>query len=457
MASFVFVPFVFPIGYFLLWMDKLNSDLIGKYLESLQRHQDYEGRFLNFNRDKSWVPVFLRSKKKNFNKLVKYNQLACYRYLTQGNSAQIIDNAKDCLFCLVQLIKKAKKFIHIEYYIFSEGYVFNYLIQLLEQKIKEGVEVRLIVDGWGNFFKISKKAQKRIKSSGIKYRIFNPLFTKGNELWWNFRNHNKLLVVDNQYALFGSCNVSDEYFNITDKFFPTSELSISLEGEIVNSLNVLFAFHWGLIQPKKEEKELDMLLDSQHYFGFNHQNKGKLELQLVPSSPLLEDRPIKTNLLNLILSAEKVIRISTPYFYPPKDILNALKFVSQIGVRVQIILPKEADLKDKVLRVHRKLLSSFASNNIEIYEYLGFNHEKLTIIDDEIVYFGTYNWDYRSLYLNFESSLLIRDKEMGRQMRVLFLKRLKNSHLIELTDCSYKNKVLPNIFTSVSKWCQLLA
>ncbi|AFN64823.1 cardiolipin synthase [Mycoplasma wenyonii str. Massachusetts] len=439
-------------------MDKVNSDLIGNYLKDLRRYQEYEKKFLTFNRAKEGLVLYsLKETDPNYSRLVQYNNLVGHRHLTQSNSAKVIENAKDFLFCIVQLIKKAKKFIHIEYYIFSEGYVLNYLLELLAQKIQEGVEVKLIIDHWGNYFKITKKTKKRIKALGIKCKIFNPLFTKNNELWWNFRNHNKLLVVDNQYALFGSCNISDEYFNITDKFFPTSELAILLEGEIVNSLNILFAFHWGLIPNKKEEKEWDMLMDSQHYFGFNYQEKGNLELQLVPSSPLLEERPIKTNLLNLILSAKKIIRFTTPYFYPPKDILNALKFVSSIGVRIQIILPKEADLKDKVLRVHRKLLSSFSSKNIEIYEYLGFNHEKVTIIDDEIVYFGTYNWDYRSLYLNFESAILIKDKELGEKMKILFLKRLKNSHLITPSDCSYKNKVLPNIFTSISKWCQLLA
>ncbi|AHC39781.1 cardiolipin synthase [Mycoplasma ovis str. Michigan] len=443
-------------------MDKVNSDLLRKYLKDLKRHQEYEGQFLAFNRYKTEPVVCLpKDQDQNFNRLVRYNQLAGYRHLTKYNSVKVIDNAKDCLFCIVQLIKRAKRFIHIEYYIFSEGYVFNYLIRLLKRKVNQGVEVRIIVDGWGNYFKISRKTLRKIRESGIQLKIFNPLLTRGNELWWNFRNHNKLLVVDNDYALFGSCNISDEYFNITDKFFPTSELSLLLEGEIVNSLNILFAFHWGLVDstkpPRKKREEPDMLIDKQHYFGLNNQKKGKLDLQLIPSSPLLEERLIKTNLLNLILSAKKVVRITTPYFYPPKDILNALKFVSRIGVKVQIILPKEADFKDKVLRVHRKLLSSLAPSTIEIYEYLGFNHEKLTIIDDEIVYFGTYNWDYRSLYLNFESSLLIKDKEIGLKMKILFLKRLKNSHLIQLTDCDYKHKVLPNIFTSISKWCQLLA
>ncbi|AFO51593.1 cardiolipin synthase [Candidatus Mycoplasma haematolamae str. Purdue] len=432
-------------------MDKLDNDLLEKYQTRLKRYQDYERHRLLLSSSGSLVTLPIPEK----DNVIKYNSFVYRRPLTENNSLRFVNRAKDHITCIVNLIKRAKKFIHMEYYIFSEGYVFNYISKLLARKVQEGVEVRLLVDGWGNFSKVSRKMIHRLQSLGIHYKIFNPLFRRGGEFWWNIRNHNKILIIDNEYALFGSCNISDEYFNVTDKFFPTSELSVLLEGEIVNSLNLLFAFHWNMIP--SQAREFDIMLDSQHYFPLVRRNCGSQSLQLVDSSPISENYPIKTNLTQMIFSAKKSIRISTPYFYPPTDLLNSLKIVSQSGVKVQIILPKEADFNDKVLRVHRRLLSQFLSDNIEIYEYFGFNHEKLTIIDDEIIYFGTYNWDYRSLYWNFETAIVIKNKQTTKKVSELFSKRLEKSHPVNLSDLSYHPKIIPNVFLGISRWCRIFS
>ncbi|CBZ40108.1 Cardiolipin synthase [Mycoplasma suis KI3806] len=450
--SFILLPFIFPFLYFLMWMDKLSDEAIKKFKEKIKVFQDFEKKTLSPSIYTTLAPY----NSDDLDKVIRYNYVSYQRPLSKNNSIKFVVKPKDHITCIINLIKRAKKFIHIEYYVFSEGYVFNYIVQLLSKKVQEGVEVKLIVDGWGNYKKISKRTSERLKSLGIQYRVFNPLFKKSKELWWNFRNHNKLLIVDNEFALFGSCNISDEYFNITDKFFPTTELSIVLEGEIVNSLNLLFAFHWSIIKVEKK-KEFDMLLSTSHFFPQAGRKCGNIALQLINSSPFSLNQPIKTNLLQLIFSAKKSIKISTPYFYPPQDIVNALRIADQLGVRIQIILPKEADLNDRILRVHREILSSFYSETIEIYEYFGFNHEKFTIIDEETVYFGTYNWDYRSFYWNFESALIIKNKEAGLTVNKLFEESKAKSHRMKDFELVNTRRIFPNIFIGVARWCQAMS
>ncbi|WP_245529176.1 phospholipase D-like domain-containing protein [Candidatus Mycoplasma haematominutum] len=453
-CAFLVLPFIFPILYFGIFMDKISNELQKKYREIVKKFKNYEDQIFHetFNSKKNEITL----QSDDVSGVIQYNKNYLNRPLSINNSLKIIEKPKDHLNCIANLIKRAKKFIHIEYYIFSEGYVFNYLVKLLAKKIQEGVEVRIIIDGWGNFLKISSHMKTRLNTLGINYKIFNPLLTRKGELWWNFRNHNKIIIVDSEFAFFGSCNISDEYFNITDKFFPTVEMSMFLEGEIVSSFNLLFSFMWNMIRDR-DKRTTDPLLHLGYYFPKETKKNGNLPIQLVHSSPLLEGQPIKSNLVQLIYSSKKIIRISTPYFYPPQDVLNALKTVSQSGVKVQIILPKEADLKDKVLRVHRKVLTNFLTENIEIYEFFGFNHEKLTIFDDDIVYFGTYNWDYRSFYLNFESALLIKSKQVGLKSIEIFLSRLEQSHRLDPSEFSYSNKIIPNIFIGISRWCRILS
>ncbi|AGX88806.1 phospholipase D-like domain-containing protein [Mycoplasma parvum] len=432
-------------------MDKLSEELLYKYKEKMERIQSFEKKILSPTLYTTLSPY----NTDELDNVIRYNYASYQRPLSRNNSLSFVIKSSEHITCIINMIKRAKRFIHIEYYIFSEGYIFNYLIQLFAQKIQEGVAIKLIVDGWGNYKKISKKMIFRLKNLGIQYKVFNPLFKRNGDFWWNFRNHNKLFIVDNEFALFGSCNISDEYFNITDRFFPTSELSLFLEGEIVNSMNLLFTYHWELI--RENNKEFDVLLDTNYYFPQAKRKCGNVSIQLINSSPLMENQPIKTNILQLIYSAKKSIKISTPYFYPPQDIVNALKTASKAGIKVQIILPKEADLNDRILRVHREILSNFLDSNIEIYEYFGFNHEKFTLIDENTIYFGTYNWDYRSFYWNFESALVIKNKEAGLVTNKLFEEIMVKSHRLRDDELVLPKRLFPNVYIGIARWCQALS
>lgn len=435
---FVFLsfPFIGLLAYFLFVTREIDVVTIKNYKKRIKKYQKYE----NY----AETEQFLRLPCNTLERLFEYNYVKHNQPVYSKNKITLIKNPFEHINAIVELIKKAKKFIHLEYYIFCDGHVLNYLLILLEEKIKDGVEVKLIIDDWGNYWKLKKSTKKKIESIGIQMKLFNPMFQNSN-FWWQFRNHNKLIVVDNEYALHGSCNISDEYFNITNYYFQTTEISVLLEGEIVNSLNVLFFAHWHMHEDDKKHKGSNILLQSADYLISNKKENENSIMQLINSSPLMEDQIIKSNLNHMIYHAKKSIIISTPYFYPPKDIIESLKFASVLGVNIKILVPRQADFSNFYRRIHRQIFFELLDSNIEIYEYFGFNHEKITIVDDELVFMGTYNWDYRALYLNFESSMLIKSKDFVNELQKIMQKQMKNSYKITKNDLQISKKILSNI------------
>lgn len=200
-------------------------------------------------------------------------------------------------------------------------------------------------------------------------------------------------MVDNEYAICGSCNIADEYFNITKKHFQTTELSVKLGGDIVGSVSALFLAHWDLCNNGKKLSEPEFTEEQCHFY-FHRDNflmQGSGLAQLLDNSPVGSGFIIRDNLMQLIFGAKKQIIISTPYFYPPKELVNALKLVKAEGVEVKILVPKNPDLKGFFSTLNRQPVETLIAHGVEVYEYFGFNHEKVMLIDGEITYVGSYN------------------------------------------------------------------
>ncbi|OAL10285.1 cardiolipin synthase [Candidatus Mycoplasma haematobovis] len=422
--SFLLVPFISPFVYFLLGFDSVHIQNNPKYLKILQKYKNYS-RYIENKKIKNLSHL---SHKVFFYNLIKHDANIC------GNSKiTLLSTPIEILQEITSLIKKAKQFIHLEFYIFGDGLVSDHILDLLRKKTEEGVEVRLMVDYHGSFRRLSSKTRKKIKKYGIELRIFNHFF-RFDSLWWQYRNHNKIIVVDNKYAFCGSSNIADEYFNITQFYFQTTELGVIVEGTVVNSINALFCSHWEMccIKPVKGDP---LMLDGLNYFReSNISENTNTVIQVLNASPLSPELIIKDNLVQLVSNAKKSILISTPYFYPPKDLINALKQASVSGVSIKILVPKQTDFRNFFRSLNRQLFTSLIPENIEIYEYFGFNHEKIMIVDDETTYFGSYNWDYRALYLNFENALLVKCKKFTSLITKFVENQFKNSHKIVLSD-----------------------
>ena len=299
---------------------------------------------------------------------------------------------------LIEELKKAEKYIFMQYFIIHEGKFWNEILEILKQKVKDGVDVRVVYDDMGCIVTLPNRYYEELNKYGIKACSFNkfiPVLTAK----LNNRDHRKITVIDGKVAFTGGINLADEYINEFAKYGHWKDNGILLKGGAVWSFTVIFLSLWNYIHGKNENFD---------YF------KPKLEkikaqgfVQPYDDSPLDDERVSQTVYLNLINKAEKYIYITTPYLIIDDELENALCVAAKSGIDVRIITPGIPD-KKIVNEVTKAYYNNLIENGVKIYEYSqGFIHAKTFLVDDKIATVGTVNLDYRSLYLHFECGVLM--------------------------------------------------
>lgn len=297
---------------------------------------------------------------------------------------------------LLDELRKAKRYIFMEYFIIREGVFWNSVLEILEEKVKEGVDVRVMFDDMGCVATIPSDYEKRIREKGIKCYSFNrfiPILT----LRLNNRDHRKITVIDGHTGFTGGINLSDEYINQTSPYGHWKDTGVMLKGEAVWSLTVMFLQLWGYVSgttenfydfiPKKEELEG---IESDGY------------VQPYSDSPLDQEIVGENIYLNMINRAQKSIYIITPYLILDNEMITALTLAAKSGVDVRIIIPGIPD-KKIVYILTQANCGPLLESGVRVFKYApGFTHAKGILVDDEIATVGTVNFDYRSLYLHFE-------------------------------------------------------
>lgn len=313
-------------------------------------------------------------------------------------------------------LRHAKHFIFMEYFIVAKGMMFDAIMEVLEQKVKEGVDVRFIYDDFGSVTTIPFGFKKKLNKMGIKCVAFNrfvPLFSVSQ----NHRDHRKICVIDGYIGYSGGFNLADEYINAKLRFGHWKDTGIRLEGEGVWSLTAMFLSNFYAYYPSYEKEGVEQFMPHV-YHPDDFPNDGYV---LPYGDDPLDNVSVGEDVyLNLITHASKTIDIMTPYFIIDDTMLKALILASESGVRVRVFTPHVPD-KRAVFRVTRSYYYSLINANIEVYEYLpGFLHAKVMMVDGKIATVGTINFDYRSLYLHFECSVLLYQTSTIRQIQADF-------------------------------------
>lgn len=297
---------------------------------------------------------------------------------------------------LKEELKKAERFIFLEYFIIEEGVMWNSILDILKEKASRGVDVRVIYDDAGCLLKLPYGYDKKLEEMGVKCCVFNPLVpwlsTK-----FNNRDHRKIAIIDGHTGFTGGINLADEYINEYEKFGHWKDAAIMVKGECVWSMTVMFLSMWDYLRGIDED------------FSKFRANVSSIDkyckdgyIQPFADSPL-DDEPVGEIIyLNLINKAKRYIYITTPYLIIDNEIVTALTSASKGGVDVRIITPHCGD-KWYVHEVTRSYYRILVESGVKIYEYTpGFIHSKTYVVDDEYGVVGTINMDYRSLYLHFE-------------------------------------------------------
>jgi len=347
--------------------------------------------------------------------------------LTANNSVKLLINGENKFPEVLRVLREAKKYIHIEYYIYEDGEVARAIEEVLIQKAREGVAIRFIYDDFGSRSS-RRKVVRRLRAAGVKIFPFYKMTLLALGIRVNYRNHRKIIVVDGRVAFVGGINVSDRYVNNpsgkTKLFWRDTHLRI--EGPGVLYLQYLFLCDWNFCA--KDNLEFNELFFPQ--ISSWPVNGDKI-VQIAGSGPDSDDPTILFSLLQAINLATEEILISTPYFIPGESILDALIVASLGGVSVKLLVP---GVSDSVLvnAAARSYYGDLLEAGVEIYRYTkGFVHAKTTVVDRKIAIVGTANMDARSFELNFEVNAIVYDKEVADQLAAVFYEDIKDAGKID--------------------------
>ena len=338
---------------------------------------------------------------------------------------------------LVEELKKAKEYIFLEYFIIHPGLMWNTILEILEQKVKEGVDVRVIYDDVGSIVTLPEAYHEELIKKGIKCSKFNR-FLPFLSIRMNNRDHRKITVIDGKVGFTGGINLADEYINERERFGHWKDNGVMIKGEAVYNLTIMFLSIWDYINDTDKENNLD-------YEKYKPKDIEKYEYNsyIAPYGTVpLTNQPIGENIyLNLINRATKYIYITTPYLIIDNEMITALCNSARSGIDVRIITPGVPD-KKKVYEVTQSYYDVLVKNGVKIYEYEpGFIHAKTFIVDDLYATCGTINLDFRSLYLHFECGVWMYNSKCILDIKEDIEETLKLCRLITKEECEKLGKI----------------
>lgn len=303
-------------------------------------------------------------------------------------------------------LRNAKRFIHVEYYIIRKDALGNEIMDILTEKAREGVEVRLLVDAIG--FNTGVKEKKRFKEAGGRLCMFHSMATCMLSPKKNNRNHRKLAVIDGEIGYIGGFNIGVEYLG-KGEFGHWRDSAVRIKGSAVNALCVRFGLDW------KYASRENILTERRYYPECDFE--GDIPVQIVSGGPDMETtNGIAFQYMQMINQANESILIHTPYFGPGDAFIMALRAAAMRGVDVRIIIPDIGD-HPFVYWANRKYASMVMEDGVKVYEYHdGFVHSKTMVVDGHWCSVGSANFDDRSMRLNFEANAMVYSDEIGKEM-----------------------------------------
>ena len=321
--------------------------------------------------------------------------------LYQNSAIEYYDDAAKGLAAQKEALKRAKKFIFMEYHAIEDAESWHGLQEILEQKAHEGLDVRVFYDDIGSIGFINTDFVKRLEARGIRCRVFNP-FGPGLNLFLNNRDHRKITVIDGTVGFTGGYNLANEYFNITHPYGHWKDTGVKLSGEAVRSLTVTFLEMWNAVsEGDADDRDFSAFLPDvpapENADGF---------IQPYADSPMDDEHVGEEVYISMAEGARSYVWYITPYLILTDEMTHALTLAAKRGVDVRVITPGIPD-KKMIYSITRSYYHALVRSGVRIFEYTpGFCHCKMSVCDDEIATCGTINMDYRSLYHHFENGCL---------------------------------------------------
>lgn len=351
--------------------------------------------------------------------------------LFPNNQIEYYPMGEDVFNAIEEEIKKAEKFILINFFIVAEGALWNRMHELLLQKITEGVMVKFMYDDFGAMLRTPPSFKKMLESEGFEVAVFNPIHKYTDKLYMNYRSHQKIIVIDGNVGFTGGINLADEYVNAVERFGVWKDNAIKVTGEAVWGLTVTFLKMWEVTFEQN-------VIEYDYYRPTMEFPKSEVYCQVISDGPANNpNNPIEQVYKQMIYYAKEYLYATTPYLIIEDDLVEALTVAAKSGIDVRIITPNIPDKK------HVKVLTNYnygrlLKGGVRIYEYTpGFIHAK-TIINEDCGIVGTINMDYRSFYLHYECGVWMCNREVVNTIKADMMDTFAQCH--EITYMEWKNR-----------------
>lgn len=462
LLSFFVFPIISTLIYFIWGRMPYYKKGISNYKDEYKKYLDfYDSPYSN----KANVDAF--------------DLIAKYAYSTRKTDVfyncdiEVVQNNNDFFEQSLKLIDSAKKTILMNYYIIDKGQFFSAVKEKIIKKAEEGIQIYLLFDRYG----CKDKFTPRMVAELAKYKNINiAKFESDRDVWTrsanNFRSHKKMLVIDDEIALYGGSNLADEYIGIKQNSPSWSDLNFIIKGQIIKSFMIDFCIDWDFsgflpytwkmgdylhchkslkplcwirfhlfphwikqvyepaIKTRVKNKKLIDILANLNYFKSekNTQLNNDNKAIFLQTGPRYYNNIVSDVLVTAILNAKKSVKIISPYLQLNDSLVSALVSASHRQIDIKIITPGCCDDKWFLLEMNRLNYPQLLDAQINLYEYKGFIHSKLLIVDDEYIVTGTYNLDFRSFNSNFESLLVIKNNNLVEQTLKYWNSTLKNTN-----------------------------
>lgn len=359
-------------------------------------------------------------------KQINYLWRNCYFPVYKNTQSEYFAIGEAKFEAMKRELKKAERYIFVEYFIVKQGLMWDSIQEILVEKVKEGVDVRLIYDDFGST-DLPRDFASRMNGLGIKTFIFNPL-KPVLAILMNNRDHRKICIIDGKVGFVGGINLADEYINVVERFGHWKDTAVMIKGEAVWSLTVMFLTFYNYLSKENEDILQFKNTDVPEFITDGY-------VQPYSDSPTDEEQVGETVHMNIINLSKRYVYIMTPYLIIGYEMQKALITAAKNGIDVRLMVPHIPD-KWYVHAITKSNYEQLIKGGVRIFEYEpGFMHAKTLVADDEAAIIGTTNMDFRSYYMHFECGILFIESKIIRDLKDDFLQTQTQCIEITMEDC----------------------
>ena len=356
----------------------------------------------------------------------------CRPGFTSNNKIDLLIDAQETYHSMLEELEKAQHYIIFQFYVFrvdSIGYKFA---EVLMRKARQGVKVNFLYDEIGT--EIASEMVDEMKKAGMNVCHFNSLRGKGR-FQINFRNHRKILIVDGEVAFVGGLNIGDDYLGLWDELGPWRDTHVRMEGPSVLACQLTHAKDWFWC------KQVDL----EASWKIPH-SKGEANVLILSTGPADDKQSCLLSHIAMVNSAQERLWIANPYLVPPESLLDAILLAALRGVDVRFIIPSYSDAWI-VMIACQVYIARLLKHGVKVYRYReGFLHQKVMLVDDLFAVVGSANFDFRSMFINFEITVVAQETEFIQKVETMLTQDFKQCREVTLDE--FKNMSLWKKITS---------